>query len=440
MTLSYSPAPHAAPSVDVFDGFFRRAERRPTLPGGLLDLERARQWLDLVEWGSRAGLYTYQTPLGGRAGPHVTVRGRPMLMLSAYDYLGLIGHPRIELAAEHAVSTYGTGTGGVRLLTGTLDLHRELEQEIAAFKGTDDAIAFTSGYMATLGVISALFGPDDLVVADSHIHRSVIDACHLARVPMGRFRHNDPASLEQALHERRRGQRTLVVVEGIYSMDGDVCPLPDIVELTHRRGVHLMVDEAHSFGVLGATGRGVDEHYGVTISDVDIWMGSLSKAIPSTGGFVAGDRDLMIYLQHGAAPFMFSAALCPAAAAAAREALRVLAAEPERLTRLRHNADHLRGGLADLGCDTGRSESPIIPVITGDNEAAFRLARSLLDVGIIASAVIPPAVPRGGSRLRLCATAAQTAADLDRALDAFAGLARARPVAGSGRGLPHGHG
>jgi glycine C-acetyltransferase len=362
-----------------------------------------------------------------------------MLMLSAYDYLGLIGHPRIERAAVEAVCTYGTGTGGVRLLTGTTELHRELEREIAAFKGTDDALAFTSGYMATLGVISALFGPGDLILADSRIHRSVIDACQLARVPVCRFRHNDPESLERALRRRRRSQRTLVIVEGIYSMDGDVCPLPAVVELKRRHGVHLMVDEAHSFGVLGAAGRGVDEHFGIAASGVDIWMGSLSKAIPSTGGFLAGGRELMIYLQHGAAPFMFSAALCPAATAAAREALRVLAAEPERLTRLRRNADRLRCGLADLGYDTGRSETPIIPVIQGDNVAAFRLARSLLDLGIMASAVIPPAVPRSEARLRLCATAAQTPADLDQALDAFARLARAHPeMASCGARLKHG--
>ncbi len=440
MALRQPPAPPVAPGDDVFDGFFRRAEAVPALRGGLLDLERARQWLDLVGWGSRAGLYTYQAPLGGRSGPRATVRGRPMLMLSAYDYLGLIGDSRIERAAVDAVRAYGTGTGGVRLLTGTTELHRELEREIASFKGTDDALAFTSGYMATLGVISALFGPGDLVVVDSRIHRSVLDACLVARVPVSRFGHNDPESLEQVLRHRRRGQRTLVVVEGIYSMDGDVCPLPAIVDLRRRYGVHLMVDEAHSFGVLGATGRGVDEHHGVAASDVDIWMGSLSKAIPSTGGFLAGGRELMIYLQHGAAPFMFSAALCPAAAAAAREALRVLAAEPERLTRLRRNADHLRDGLADLGYDTGWSESPVIPVILGDNEAAFRLARSLLDLGIVASAVIPPAVPRGGSRLRLCATAAQTPGDLDLALDAFARLARARPATASSAGLRLDHG
>jgi 8-amino-7-oxononanoate synthase len=407
---------------DPFDGFFRAAQPPTPGPGALLDHERARQWLDLVGWGSRAGLYTYQVPLDGRCGPHVTVRGQPMLMLSAYDYLGLIGHPAIERAATDAVRTHGTGTGGVRLLTGTTVLHGELERALAACKGTEAAIAFTSGYMANLGVIAALLDPRDLVLLDALVHRSVIDACHLARVPFRTFRHNDPRSLEDELRKEPRGRRTLIVIEGIYSMDGDVCPLAAVVELKRRYGAYLMVDEAHSFGVLGRTGRGVDEHCGVAAGDVDIWMGSLSKAIPSNGGFLAGSRELIIYLQHGAAPFMFSAALCPAAAAAAREALRVLAAEPDRLTRLHRNADRLRDGLRDLGYDTGASQTPIIPVVLGANEAAFGLARSLFGLGILAAAVIPPAVPRGAARLRLCATAAHSPADLEAALEAFARL------------------
>ncbi|HXY20962.1 MAG TPA: aminotransferase class I/II-fold pyridoxal phosphate-dependent enzyme [Gemmatimonadales bacterium] len=422
-----TPAP-----VDPFDGFFEDGAGAEA-PGGLLDHERARRWLELVGWGSRTGLYTYQIPLDGRCGPHVTVGGRRMLMLSAYDYLGLIGHPAVERAAVEAVRRHGTGSGGVRLLTGTTAAHRELERELAAFKRTPAAVAFSSGYMATLGVVGALLGPDDRVVLDACAHRSVIDACHLARVPFRPFRHNDPAALEEALRRGPRARRTLIVVEGIYSMDGDVCPLPAIVELKRRYGAFLMVDEAHSFGVLGASGRGVDEECGVASSDVDVWMGSLSKAIPSNGGFLAGGRALIYYLQHGAAPFMFSAALCPAAAAAAAESLRVLAAEPERLARLRDNAARLRAGLQETGYDTGASSTPIVPVMLGSDEAAFRTARRLFDLGILASAVIPPAVPHGAARLRLCATAAHARADIDDALEAFAGLrAGHRALAGVG--------
>jgi 8-amino-7-oxononanoate synthase len=404
---------------DPFDGFFASRSRDPVPAGGLLDTPAARAWMDLVEWGAHTDLYTFQVPLDGRSGTRVETRGQAMLMLSSYDYLGLIGHPAIEAAAIEAVERFGTGTGGVRLLTGTNALHRELERDLATFKGTEAAITFTSGYTASLAVISALFGPRDRVLVDARSHRSVIDACRLAGVPLRRFDHNDPDSLEHELRRAGAGVRTLVVVEGAYSMDGDICPLPAIVEVKNRYGAFLMVDEAHSFGVLGGTGRGIDEHWGVEPSEIDIWMGSLSKAIPANGGFLAGRRDLMIFLQHGGAPYMFSAALCPAAAGAARAALHVLQAEPERLVRMRRNSLRLREGLRDLGYDTGRSETPIVPVVQGDNESAFRLARELFSLGIIATAVIPPAVPRHAARLRLCASAGHTPADIDEALAAF---------------------
>lgn len=257
------------------------------------------------------------------------------------------------------------------------------------------------------------------MIIDAKAHRSIVEACRLSRVPMQRFHHNDPSSLQQKLASKPSGRRTLIVVEGVYSMDGDICPLPDIVELKKKHGAFLMVDEAHSFGVLGDTGRGVAEHFGLNPADVDIWMGSLSKAIPSNGGFVAGPQDLIIYLQHGAAPFMFSAALCPAAIAAAREALNVLQYEPERLVRLRRNADYLRNHLTELGYDTGASNSPIIPIIVGADEMAYRLARDLFGLGIIASAVVKPAVPPGSARLRLCATAAQDEAFLQEIVEGF---------------------
>jgi 7-keto-8-aminopelargonate synthetase-like enzyme len=225
--------------------------------------------------------------------------------------------------------------------------------------------------------------------------------------------------LQQKLASKPFGRRTLIVIEGVYSMDGDICPLPDIVELKKKHNAFLMVDEAHSFGVLGATGKGVAEHFGVSPADVDIWMGSLSKAIPSNGGFVAGSQDLIIYLQHGATPFMFSAALCPAAIAAARESLLILQREPERLTRLRRHADFLRNNLTELGYNTGASNSAIIPIIVGADETAYRLARELFGLGIIASAIVKPAVPPGSARLRLCATAAQDEAFLQEVVEGF---------------------
>lgn len=405
---------------DPFDGFFRENPLWSPPEGGLLDIPNARQWFASMESVSRRDLYSYQQPLKNRSGARVLIDGRVMLMLSAYDYAGLLGHPLIEAAAHEAIRLYGTGAGGVRLLTGTLELHRQLEDEIAAFKGTQAALTFSSGYMATLGLIPALLGPCDRVVVDEKSHRSILDACRLAGVKWSRFRHNDPEHLRYRLERgAASARRTLVIIEGIYSMDGDVCPLPEIIELKNRYGAFLMVDEAHSFGALGPSGRGVHEHYAVEAESVDIWMGSLSKAIPANGGFVAGTKELVIYLQHAAAPFMFSAALCPAATAAALQALKILAAEPQRLLRLRHNSERLRRGLAELGYDTGTSSTCIVPVLLRDEDATYRIARQLYNLGIFVSAVVHPAVPRGAALLRLCATAAQTSQDLEEALEAF---------------------
>jgi glycine C-acetyltransferase len=387
-----------------------------------LDAGRVRRWFDLLGWAEATGHYTYQTPLEGRSGPRVRVDGQELLMISAYDYLGLIGHPAIEEAAVAAVRRYGTGTGGVRLLTGTSDLHRRLEERLAAFKGTEAAVTFSSGYLANVGIIPALVGPGDRVLLDARAHRSLVAGCRLAGVPYRFFAHNDVAALERKLARAPASGTLLIVVEGVYSMDGDVCPLPEIVALKERYGAALLVDEAHSFGVLGASGRGVDEHFGIPPGRVDFWVGSLSKAIPANGGFVAASAAASLYLQHEAAPFVFSSAQCPAAAAAALAALDIIDAEPERIDAARHNADVLRAGLRGLGFDIGASASPIVPVLLGDELTAWKAARFLLDEGILATAVAPPAVPRGAARLRLCATASHTPADIAEVLRAFSKL------------------
>ena len=405
--------------LDPFDGFFRNHHRPPVPPTDLLQLPAARRLFALLSWGDAQGLYIYQMPLEGRTGSRVMVLGRSRLMLSCYDYLGLAGHPAVEDAAVAAVRTYGTGTGGVRMLSGTTALHRELEREIAAFKGVEAAITFGSGYLANLAVIAALFGPRDRVFIDAHAHRSLHDACVLARVPVRTFPHNDVDTIERELRHAPAGHRTLIVVDGLYSMDGDTCPLPALVDLKRRYDAFLLVDEAHALGALGTTGRGVHEHFGIEADAVDVWTGSLSKAVPSNGGFIAGRRDVILFLQHTAAPFSFSAALAPASAGAALEALRVVRREPERLDALRRNADTLRVGLRARGYDTGNSASAIVPVLVGEDVAAWRLARRLLDEGVLVSAVVHPAVRRGAARLRLCATATQSAIDLEEALEAF---------------------
>jgi len=418
------PAAAGRVPYDPFEGYFAHGGHPTAAPGSLLDLPAARRWFDLLRWGDEENLYTYQQPLEGRSGPRVSVGGRGMLMLASYDYLGLLGYPPVEEAAVAAVRAYGTGTGGVRMLTGTTALHHELERELAAFKGVDAALAFSSGYLANLAVIGALVGPRDRVIMDARAHRSLHDACVLARVPVHTFCHNDPAALRQELALGPAEQRTLVVVDGLYSMDGDICPLPEIIALKREFGAFLLVDEAHSFGVLGESGRGVHEHFDLPPEAVDIWTGSLSKAIPANGGFLAGSRELVIYLQHMTAPFWFSAALCPAAAGAALEAVRVLRREPARLGRLHRNAARLRDGLRSLGYDTGASAGPIIPVMVGTNEAAWRLARRLFDLGVMVPAVVYPAVPLDAARLRVCATAVQSEIHLDEAVAAFEGARR----------------
>jgi len=405
-------------SGDLFNGFFTSGKKWRFDKSGLID-NRARRVFDLAQRACEHNVYPYQLPLEGRSGPWVKAEGSRMLMLSSYDYLGLIGDERINEAAIAAIRKYGTGTGGVRLLTGTIDLHHQVEREIAAFKGTAAAITFSSGYLANLAVLSALLSPQDRVLLDSLSHRSLVDACRLSGVNIRRFQHNDPVSLRHELESDPGTGRTLIIADGVFSMDGDICILPELIALKKEFNCYLMIDEAHASGVLGMHGRGTNEHFGIDAAEVDIWTGSLAKAIPSNGGFVATSEEVGVYLQHAAAPFIFSAALCPSAIAAVSATFSILKSEPERVARLKQNADFLRNGLRDLGFDIGLSETAIIPVIFGDEAPAALFAGALREHDIVVTPVLFPAVPQGAARLRICVTAAHTTADLQLALDAF---------------------
>ena len=405
-------------SGDRFNGFFAPGRKRSFSKENLLDA-RARRVFEMTGRACEAGVYPYQLPLETRSGPWVRAEGREMLMLSSCDYLGLIGDPRIDEAAIEAVRKYGTGTAGARLLTGTIDLHIQMEAELAAFKGTEEAITLSSGYISNLAVISALLSPQDRVILDSLSHRSLVDACRLAGVPLQRFAHNDVGSLRHELETGPPANRTLIVADGVFSMDGDICRLPELIALKKEFGCFLMIDDAHAFGVLGTYGRGTDEHFGSDTKEVDIWTGTLAKAIPSSGGFVAVSQELSIYLQHAAAPLVFSTALCPAAAAVVCAALGILKSEPERIARVKRNADFLRDGLRELGYDVGASETPIIPVVLCQEDVTTIMAGRLRELGIAITPVMFPAVAQGAARLRLCATAAHTTQDLEFALDAF---------------------
>lgn len=402
----------------MFQNYFSSKRDNSYKKHELIDA-RARRLFENAALACSKDAYPFQPPLSSRSGPVVEMDGHRMLMLSSYDYLGLIGDPRVDEAAIAAVRKYGTGTGGARLLAGTLDLHREVENALAEFKGTEAAVSFTSGYSANLAVISGLFGPADRVIMDVFSHRSLLDACRLAGVQVQRFEHNDPVSLRYELEHGPEANRTLIVSDGVFSMDGDIACLPELIALKKEFDCFLLMDDAHASGVLGATGRGTDEHFGVPTDDVDIWTGSLAKSIPSNGGFVAVSQRVAIYLQHGSSPFIFSAAMSAPSAAAVLEGLKILKQEPERVARLNDNAIFLREGLKSLGYDTGLSQTAVIPLMLHDDARTALFARRLRDFGVLVSPVLFPAVAQGAARLRLCVTAAHTTEHLQFVLDAF---------------------
>jgi glycine C-acetyltransferase len=427
LTTTAVPAPDktfASSAGQMFGDYFSPSRSWSFGKSGLLDA-RARRVFENTAMACAMDLYPFHMPLEAKAGPNVIADGHPMLMMSSYDYLGLIGDERIDRAAIAATQQYGTSTSGARLLTGTLDIHRKMEADLAAFKGTEDCLTVSSGYMANLAAIYGLFGPGDRVIIDELCHRSLHDACRMTGVQVQRFRHNDPQAVRDELQKPNHANRTIIISDGVFSMDGDICCLPELVALKKEFGCFLLIDEAHASGVLGATGRGTDEHFGIPTDEIDIWTGSLAKSIPANGGFVAVTQEVAIFLQHASSPYIFSAAMTAASVAAISTGLRILKDEPERVTRLRQNGDFLRAGLQRLGYDTGLSQTAVIPVILKDEAKTALVARSLRDHGIIAAPVMFPAVAQGSARLRLCVTAAHTMEHLQRVLDVFETLAAA---------------
>jgi 8-amino-7-oxononanoate synthase len=408
---------------DPFNGFFAKADIDELVPpASLLDTPNVHRWFELFAAGLPHSLYTYQLPLSRASGPSTSALDAELVLFSTYSYLGLIGYPRIQQAVQRAVEQYGTSTGGVRLLTGTLALHQELERELAEFLGQEGSAVFASGYDANIAAITSLFTQGDLAILDQYAHQSIVDGVRMAGCELRRFRHNDMEDLERRLRQakNRGASRVLVAVDSVFSMDGDEVPLARVIELKKKYGAFLLVDEAHSIGALGKTGRGICEAQDINPRDIDILTGSLSKAIPSAGGFVAGSQALKIYIQHGSAPYMFSAALTPANSAAILETVRILREEPDHMERLRENTAKLRDGLRRLGLETTHSTSAVIPVLLGDEWRAYRWARMLLERGIFVSAVVYPAVSPGMARLRLCATAAHKDEHFARLFEALA--------------------
>lgn len=365
-------------------------------------------------------MYFYNQPLQElRGGGKVLVHGREMGMYASYSYLGLIGHPRINEAARKATEKFGTGTHGVRFLAGTLTLHEELEDTIAHFKHAEAAVTYTSGYVTNLTVISTLVGRGDYVVSDKLNHASIVDGCLISGAEFRRFKHNDMADLEQRLQQIPEGAARLVIADAVFSMDGDVIDLPHISALCRQYGAYLMLDEAHSLGVLGRTGRGIEEHFGLEDA-VDIKMGTLSKTIPSVGGYIAGKRDLINYLRHASRAYIFSAALPPPQAAAANEAFKVILDEPWRVEKLDQNTRVFIGGLKSAGFDTLLTTTAIVPVLCGSDERAIAMTREAQHQDVFVLPILSPAVPEGGSRLRATITAAHEPAEIGRAIEVMA--------------------
>jgi 8-amino-7-oxononanoate synthase len=376
-----------------------------------------------VNTAKEQGHYLFEPEISSHADAWVECEGQRMLMLASYEYLGLLGHEKLNQAARNAIGEYGTGHHGSRLLTGTTTLHRTLESRLADVMDADDAIVFSSGYVANLATISALVGPGDLVVGDNLNHASIADGCQMSGADFREYQHNDMDDLNSRLLESE-GRRTLVVVDAVFSMEGDIVDMPAVVEICQKHNALLMVDEAHSFGVLGKTGRGVQEHFGLDRKDIHIKMGTLSKSLAGSGGFVAGDEQLITYLRHHARGYIFSGALPAVYANVSIAALDVMRDEPQRVPKIWKNVEYYLSGLKQLGFDTGTCETPIVPIMTGSIEPTIAMTQLCREEGLLVVPVCFPAVPMDAPRLRTCVTASHEKADLDFALEVLARAGR----------------
>ncbi len=371
----------------------------------------------------RQTLYRQLRMIDSEHGPRVSYRGRSMLMLSSNNYLGLASHPALKRAAIEATERFGTGTSSSRLIAGNLEPLGVLEARLAQFKGTEAALVFGSGYLANLGTVPALAGPDDVVFSDELNHASLIDGCRLARAQVMVYRHCDIDHLKAMLAGAAGARRRLIVTDSVFSMDGDLAPLAEIVDLARRYQAAVMIDEAHAVGVMGPKGAGLASALGLE-REIDVQMGTLSKALGSYGAYVAGSQALIYFLINRARSFVFTTGLPPASSAAAGAAIDLIRAEPGRIKRLWDNGRYLSKGLLDIGFKLGPTATPILPVMVGDAQPAMDLAKALLARDIFVTAIRPPTVPAGTARLRVTPTAEHSCTDLDEAIAAFAAAGR----------------
>ncbi len=369
------------------------------------------------------GMYPYFRTIQSAQEPEIIMNGKRMIMIGSNNYLGLTNHPKVKEAAIEAIKKYGTGCAGSRFLNGTLDIHVELEEKLARFMRKEAALVFSTGFQVNLGVISALVGKEDIVIIDKMDHASIIDGCRLSFGEMRKFRHNEPSDLERILKENK-DKGKLIVVDGVFSMEGDIAKLPEIVSLAKKYGARLMVDDAHGIGVLGKTGRGTAEHFGLE-KEVDLIMGTYSKSLASIGGFIVVYEEVIHYIKLHARSLIFSASPPPASVASVSAALDIIENEPERREKLWKNTKKMLDGFKSLGFEIGLSQTPIIPVIVGENEKAFIMAMMLQEEGVFANVAVTPAVPNGKALIRTSYMATHTDEHLDIVLSAFKKVGKA---------------
>ncbi len=373
-----------------------------------------------AETARSSGIYPYFKPITRSQGSKVYIGGRELLMMGSNNYLGLANDPRLKEAAEQVVERYGTSCSGSRFMNGTLDLHEELEGQLAEFVGRESAVCFSTGYQTNLGALSALLGRGDHVISDKFNHASILDGIFLAdgtkkKVTLHRYKHNNAADLERILQHIPEDAAKLIVTDGVFSMEGDIAELPKIMELARRYRAGVYIDEAHAIGVIGNTGKGTAEHHGMD-QQPDLVMCTFSKSFGSIGGFVAGSSILMDYIKHFARSLIFSASMPPANIAAVMKALEIMKQEPERITSLQENARKLREGFTSIGFNIGHSETAIIPLVISDNQKTFMFWKALFDRDIYVNPVIHPAVPPNRSLIRCSCMSIHTDEELDRFL------------------------
>lgn len=380
-------------------------------------LEKCKNFTTPQEY-QKKGLYPYFKALETEQAPEVMIEGRKFIMVGSNNYLGLANDPRMKEAALNAIKKYGTGSTGSRFLNGNTVFHQELEEKLADFNGKEAALIYATGYQMNVGTVSCLLAKNDTAIIDKLNHASILDGVTFSGAGMKRYRHNDMTDLEKILSGLSSENGKLIIMDGVFSMEGDLCNLPDIVKLAKKYKATVMVDDAHGSGVMGKNGRGTCEHFGLT-KEVELITGTCSKSFASVGGFVAGDKDTINYVRHMSRSMIFSAALPPTCVAAISKAIDIIKSEPERRKRLWENTRKLKNGFENLGFNMLQSQTPIVPVVIGDEKKCFSVWKALYEMGIFTTPVIPPAVPPQHTLLRVCITATHTDKHIEQVLDAF---------------------